>query len=693
MLSDEINESKILSAVAQSCADVVELHELIRKIGETIFALPNISKTGLAIFDEERRFVQRLCVDSQQNSRNKQTENKFTIQEYEQAVEETEISVLQKNVQPCVSDDLRSDRSFPMYQALQLEGMRRFFSTPLLLQDQLLGSLYIVTSHTEPFSDSILTLIEKMGRIITPVLYNCLNHARFARGDRRRDALVELSRVINSSLELDNVLIHGHRIIGSLEGHRASAILLLNDGNKTFRCYSHNGTSSLEDSLLPPPTVHHLTNSVLSWLLNEGTTYESEDLTLGIQFEDDSELRKRDVLRYLAIPLSARGKILGGFIFGTNDPRPRRKVEYWLYENIALQLALAIDNAVKHEQLQQITHKLANQNAYLQDEIRSEHGFGVMIGSSRAMDRLHSDIRQVSRTDATVLITGETGVGKELVAREIHEMSQRAAHPLIKVNCPSIPESMFESELFGHEKGAFTSAINRRIGRFELASDGTLFLDEIGELSLAVQAKLLRVLQDGEFERIGGSKTLKTNTRVIVATNRDLSKAVEKGIFRVDLYYRLNVFPIHIPPLRERREDIPVLVESFIAEFSQRMGKHCDRIDEQSLDDLCQRVWTGNIRELKHVIERAVILSNSPCLQIEHVENQILNNPITTHGSSHSGIANLDVIQAEHIMRALKACVGVIEGDKGAAALLGLKPSTLRFRIKRLGINKSRLDR
>lgn len=689
MQKDEINESEILSAIAQTCADVVELRELTRKIGESFFLLPNISKTGLAVFDSERKFVQRLCAESQQNSHNKQTDHKFTITEFEQPAEETEISFFQDNMQSCTSGDLKSDQTFPMYQALQKDGMRRYFSTPLLLQDQLLGSLYIVTSQTEPFSNSILNIIEKTGRIITPVLYNCLNHARFARGDRRRNALVELSRVINSSLELENVLIHGQRVIGSLEGHRVSAILLLNEGNKTFRRYSHYGTSSVEDSFLPPPTVHQLTNSVLSRLLDQGMTYESEDLTHAIQFEDDSELRKRDVHRYLAIPLSARGKILGGFIFGTQDPRPRRKVEYWLYENIALQLALAIDNAVKHEQLKHITHKLARQNAYLQDEIRSEHGFGVMIGSSDTMDRLHSDIRLVANTDATVLITGETGVGKELVAREIHEMSQRAGHPLIKVNCPSIPESMFESELFGHEKGSFTSAINRRIGRFELASDGTLFLDEIGELSLAVQAKLLRVLQDGEFERIGGSKTLKTKTRVIVATNRNLPNAVEKGLFRADLYYRLNVFPIYIPPLREHREDIPVLIESFIAEFSQRMGKRCDHINEQSLEDLCQRDWAGNIRELKHVIERAVILSNSPWLHVERVENQVSIHPSTKQESSQSGIASLDVVQAEHIVRALEACDGVIEGVKGAAGLLGLKPSTLRFRIKRLGIKKS----
>jgi transcriptional regulator with GAF, ATPase, and Fis domain len=283
-----------------------------------------------------------------------------------------------------------------------------------------------------------------------------------------------------------------------------------------------------------------------------------------------------------------------------------------------------------------------------------------------------------------VLVTGETGVGKELVARFIHETSPRSKQPLIKVNCPSIPESMFESELFGHERGAFTSAVQKRIGRFELAADGTLFLDEIGELSLAVQAKLLRVLQDGEFERVGGSKTLTSNARIITATNRDLSKAVDEGSFRADLYFRLNVFPIHVPPLRDRRPDIPQLAQAFAEEFGKKSGKRIERVDEDDLAKLQQRPWPGNIRELRHLVERAVILCDGPVLQL------VLNDTESERASDGaSATSSLDVVQADEIRRVLDGCNWVVEGASGAAAALGMKPSTLRFRMKRLGISRS----
>jgi formate hydrogenlyase transcriptional activator len=352
-------------------------------------------------------------------------------------------------------------------------------------------------------------------------------------------------------------------------------------------------------------------------------------------------------------------------------------------------LALAIDNARQLEQVQRLSERLGQQNVYLREEIQSEHDYGEMIGQSAAMVRVRESIARVAPTDSTVLVCGETGVGKELVARAIHAASPRAEQPMVKVNCAAIPEGMVESELFGHERGAFTSAVERRVGRFELARDGTLFLDEIAELSLPVQAKLLRVLQDGQFERVGGTRTLTSNARIITATNRNLLNCVESGSFRSDLYYRLNVFPIEVPPLRDRREDIPLLIEAFVKQFSRRMGKRVEAIAPHTLTCLCQRNWPGNIRELRHEIERAMILQDDPVLRVDcRAPAQVEVAHLPT-GSQQPAFQTLEEAEAEHIRNALAETAGVIEGPRGAAQLLDMKPSTLRFRMKRLGIARS----
>ncbi len=372
----------------------------------------------------------------------------------------------------------------------------------------------------------------------------------------------------------------------------------------------------------------------------------------------------------------------------------------WLYENIALQLALAIDNARQFEQLRQLSDRLEQQNVYLREEIETVHNVEGMIGGSTGMAQVLTAVSRVANTDVAVLITGPTGVGKELVARAIHAQSNRAKHPLVKVNCAAIPDNLVESELFGHEKGAFTSAVARRIGRFELARDGTLFLDEVGELPLAIQVKLLRVLQDGDFERVGGTETLISNARIIAATNRDLAKAIEGGSFRSDLFYRLNVFPILVPSLSERRDDIPLLIDSFIQQFNRRMGKQIESIDAQSMQYLCARQWPGNIRELLHVIERAMILCDGACLTVEVTEPVPSRASESDAASSQSTalalqtaeipsvVPTLEDSQREHIRRALQQTGGVVDGPGGAAAMLGLKPSTLRSRMKRLGIHR-----
>jgi PAS domain S-box-containing protein len=326
--------------------------------------------------------------------------------------------------------------------------------------------------------------------------------------------------------------------------------------------------------------------------------------------------------------------------------------------------------------------RLTAQNIYLQEELKSVHNFEEIIGQSSALTSALSKVEHVAPTNSTVLIQGETGTGKELIARAIHSHSNRSDKPLIKVNCAALPSGLVESELFGHEKGAFTGAIARRIGRFELANGGTIFLDEIGELPADAQAKLLRVLQEREFERVGGTTAIKVDVRVIAATNRDLLKAVKERTFREDLYYRLNVFPIELPPLRDRATDIPQLVHFLVSKFAMRVGKRIENVSGAAIERLQSYSWPGNVRELENVLERAVILSNSTTLEIE---SEMLALP-SLDAAADGNPSTLEEVDREYIKTVLNQTNGVIEGEQGAAKILGLHPNTLRSRMKKLNI-------
>lgn len=335
------------------------------------------------------------------------------------------------------------------------------------------------------------------------------------------------------------------------------------------------------------------------------------------------------------------------------------------------------------KEIQNLKNQLQQENAYLQEEIKLSHNFEEIISISRKFQKVLKQIEQVASTDATVLITGESGTGKELIARAIHNISNRKRKPLVKVNCAALPSSLIESELFGHERGAFTGAMERKIGRFELADGGTIFLDEIGELPIDLQAKLLRVLQEGEFERLGNSKTMKVDVRVLAATNRNLETAIEKKEFRADLYYRLNVFPIHCSPLRERKEDIPFLIKHFCQKYEAKVGRKVTSIPSKVMEALITYDWPGNIRELENIIERAMILSHNGI--IEYGEWIPLAR---TSSSVKSKLLPLNDVEREHIIEVLRQTNWKISGENGAAKILGLNATTLEARIKKLGITK-----
>jgi formate hydrogenlyase transcriptional activator len=386
------------------------------------------------------------------------------------------------------------------------------------------------------------------------------------------------------------------------------------------------------------------------------------------------------------LPLSTARRRLGTLVFTSKQPAMYDNADVHFLQLIANQVAVAVENALAFGEIEALKDKLAKEKEYLEDEVRTEHNFGDIVGESAALREILKKVETVAPTDSTVLVCGETGTGKELIARAVHDLSPRKGRTFVKLNCAAIPTGLLESELFGHEKGAFTGAIAQKIGRFELANQGTLFLDEVGDISLELQSKLLRVLQEQEFERLGGTRTIHVNVRLVAATNRDLAKMVAHKDFRNDLYYRLNVFPVTLPPLRERPDDIPRLVRHFTRRFARRMHRHIETVPSSVMEALVRYPWPGNVRELQNVIERAVILSKGSELQVSMSDLQVA--PAPSDGENTAAPVTLTDAERDHIVAALTATGWVVGGPKGAAARLGMKRSTLQKKMQKLGISR-----
>jgi Nif-specific regulatory protein len=433
----------------------------------------------------------------------------------------------------------------------------------------------------------------------------------------------------------------------------------------------------------------------------------SETLILGnaageSKFGSDSYINKNKPKSILCMPIVKETKVIGILYLENNQNNnhfTHRHKE--LLDKLSSQIIISTENAFRFDELrkeieerknaetaltkalsviQKLKEKLQDENLYLQQEVKLVHNYEDIIGDSDAVKNVLKKVEQVADTETTVLIFGETGTGKELLAHALHNFSSRRERTLVKVNCAALPSNLIESELFGHEKGAFTGAFSSQKGRFEIADRGTIFLDEIGELSPELQVKLLRVLQEGQFERLGSSNTIKVDVRVIAATNRNLSEEVKKGSFRKDLYYRLNVFPINVPPLRQRRDDIPSLVWSFVNEFSKKMMKQINSIPKKSMDALMDYSWPGNVRELRNVVERAVILTPGNTLLVEIPRS-------TDTSALHN--QTLEEVEKKHILEILEMTGWRVRGKNGAAEILGLKPTTLDSRMLKLGIQRS----
>jgi transcriptional regulator with GAF, ATPase, and Fis domain len=411
-----------------------------------------------------------------------------------------------------------------------------------------------------------------------------------------------------------------------------------------------------------------------TWQQQAGGNIQGESLSMLIEAVASASLRQADficgdkVFTVVLAPVEG-SDYLNVYALDTTE---MKKVQ------LALQAAL--------DEIGQLKNRLQQENRYLQDEIKQVHGADAIIGESDAQKKLLQKVRQVTKTDTTVLITGETGTGKELIARAIHAGSDRKDRPLVKVNCAALPVGLIESELFGHEKGAFTGASSRKIGRFELADGGTIFLDEIGDLPLELQSKLLRVLQEGEIERVGGNRTIEVDVRVIAVTNRILAQSISDGEFREDLFYRLNVFPMMCPPLRNRKTDIAILAHHFLRKYATKIGKRIDTIDAPILARLQAYNWPGNVRELENIIERAIILSEGNTLQLDEAFD------LNITPNAQPGVRTIKEVELEMMQSALEDCAWIIEGHSGAAERLGVAPSTLRERIKKHDLQRSGSD-
>jgi transcriptional regulator with GAF, ATPase, and Fis domain len=399
------------------------------------------------------------------------------------------------------------------------------------------------------------------------------------------------------------------------------------------------------------------------------------------KFPNQAWIKEQRIYSHAGYPLVFRNELLGVIaVFNRSEMLPDMIAHL---EGFANSAAIAIKNAQLFAEVEQLKNRLQAENVYMQEEIKLIHNFEMMIGSSDVFRQVLQKVEQVAPTDATVLVRGESGTGKELIARSIHSFSLRKERPLVKLDCAALPSSLIENELFGHEKGAYTGAISHKIGRFELADGGSIFLDEIGDLPFELQSKLLRIIEEGEFEHVGGLQTVKIDVRIIAATNHDLEKCIENGTFREDLYYRLNVFPINIPPLRERKEDIPHLVRHFVRKYSEKLGNKIDIIPQKIMNALQAYHWPGNVRELENVIERAVILTRGNYLRIDTIGDFHVNE-----FEDIAGIVKLRDVERLHILRVLDETNWVIEGKHGAAARLDIHPATLRSRMQKLRIKR-----
>ena len=612
--------------------------------------------------------------------------------------------------QPFVVNE--EDTRYPLFlQQLREAGVHSIAMVPLTTAQRRVGALGFGTLLPQKITDSELAFMQRVASQVAVAVDNALNletsQAYQAQLAEERDSLrvlLEVNNVLVSTRELPEVF---RGIVSTLERvihHDYTSLALLDPFTGLLKIYALDFPGRQE--LIKPEVTILRDMSPSGDAIATGKSvcvrgaeldrYPSEVMKI---------LRKDGIQTICCIPLVTQGRTFGTLNVASRrlEAFPEREIS--LLQQVGAQIAIAVENALAFKEIDALKDKLAEEKLYLEEEIRSEFNFEEIIGDAPSLKRALAQVEVVAPTDTAALILGETGTGKELIARAIHNLSPRHQRTFVKINCAAIPSGLLESELFGHERGAFTGALNQKIGRFELADHGTLFLDEVGDLPMELQPKLLRVLQEHEFERLGSNRTIKVDVRVVAATNQDLAKQVADRTFRSDLYYRLNVFPIQIPALRERREDVPLLVRYFVQKFSRRLNKVVEYVPAEAMNALANYSWPGNVRELENFVERAVLLSPGKELRVPISELLSEPGPPATPRSSYRAVASptadnrdeaatsasiptLEEAERGHILRALQQTQWRIGGPKGAAALLDMKRTTLQARMRKLNIRR-----
>jgi formate hydrogenlyase transcriptional activator len=689
-----------LLEVAESIAQHRDLAALFHDLAERLHCVVDFDFLTLVLHDPDRN-VMRLHILETRLPTPVKTGS-------ESPVEGHPSGWVWQSQQAFVVTDTEEDHRFPDFlQRLREVGVRSLAMVPLTTAQHRLGAMGFGRLVPQVITDTELQFMQRVGSQVAVAVDNALNYQtsqayqiQLARERDRLQVLLEVNNVLVSTRELPE-LFRG--IVSSLE-----------------KVIHHDYTSlALRDSGSGLLKIHALDFSSRPGLFDQEITVPLDTTPSGICFTTGQPLLARgaeidrfhnEVIRMLraegvqticCVPLITQGRTFGTLNLASRreDAFPHQDVELLL--QVAAQIAIAVENALAFKKIDALKDKLAEERLYLEEEIRSEFNFEEIIGDSLALKRALAQVEVVAPAGTAVLITGETGTGKELIARAIHNLSPRRERTFVKINCAAIPSGLLESELFGHERGAFTGALAQKIGRFELADRGTLFLDEVADLPLELQPKLLRVLQEQEFERLGSNQTQRVDVRIVAATNGDLAKLVAERAFRSDLYYRLNVFPIHIPALRERPEDVPLVVRYFVQKFSRRLNKSVAFVPADAMEALASYSWPGNIRELENFIERAVLLSPGKELRVPIPElkpvavaadagadSSSSSASLTSSTPSSSSISTLEDADRQHILRALRQTEWRIAGSKGAAFLLGMKRTTLQARMRKLGIRR-----
>jgi formate hydrogenlyase transcriptional activator len=586
-----------------------------------------------------------------------------------------------QNQEALVVNDLTSEKRFPLVlDTLREQGLKSYCWLPLSTAAKRLGTFGVGSLQPNAYAGRDVLLLSRVAHLIAVAVENAITREALVREKESLQALLEVNNTLVTTRDLQKLFPAISGFIRKMIHHDFASVAVYNEGAHSLAFFPLD--SPLTEGLAEQDSTVPVKDTPAGHALMERQTkvFSREDL-LGIQSGYVNQMLERGIESLCCIPLTTRKGELGTLNLASREANAFSGRDIGFLEQVAAQVAVALDNARAYREIAELTKRLASEKLYLEEEIRKELNFEEIVGDSPALKKVLSQARTVAASDATVLLLGDTGTGKELIARAIHRMSLRKDRVFVKLNCAAIPTGLLESELFGHERGAFTGAISQKIGRLELADKGSLFLDEVGDIPLELQPKLLRVLQDQEFERLGSARTIKVNIRLIAATNRDLAEMVAEKDFRSDLFYRLNVFPVHIPPLSARRADIPTLVRHFVQKFAREMNKQIDTIPTATMNALVNWDWPGNVRELENLMERSVILSDGGVLNVPMAELAGTETGATSDGT-------LESLERQYIIRVLRETQGIIAGPRGAAMRLGMKRTTLQSRILRMKISR-----